>query len=63
MDVKALKTLFFVIGLMVSLFSPLLLIWAINTLFDLKVPYSMETWAAVLVLIFFYQVTRINAHK
>jgi hypothetical protein len=30
---------------------PLLTIWALNTLFPtLAIPYSMETWAAVIIL-------------
>jgi hypothetical protein len=30
---------------------PLLTIWALNTLFPaLAIPYSMETWAAVVIL-------------
>lgn len=30
---------------------PMLTIWAVNTLFPaLSIPYSMETWAAVVIL-------------
>lgn len=31
--------------------SPLLLIWAVNTLFALAIPYTLATWAATWVLL------------
>jgi len=31
-------------------FGPLLLIWALNTLFMFSIPYTLKTWAAALVL-------------
>ena len=43
----------FIIGVVLVLIAlgPLLTIWAINTLFpQLHVPYTLETWAAVVVL-------------
>lgn len=47
------RNLGFIIGLAVILIvvAPLLVIWSLNTLFpNLAIPYSIETWAAVLVL-------------
>lgn len=36
------------------IFSPLLAIWAINTLFSLGIPYDMQTWTASLILIMLF---------
>lgn len=30
---------------------PLLVLWALNTLFDLALPYQLNTWFAVLILL------------
>lgn len=30
--------------------TPLCIIWALNTLFRLAIPYTVETWFAVIVL-------------
>jgi hypothetical protein len=32
--------------------SPLILIWSLNTLFNLDIPYSFKTWLAGLLLIY-----------
>lgn len=32
------------------IFGPLALIWSLNTLFLLNIPYTLTTWAAALVL-------------
>jgi hypothetical protein len=34
----------------VIVFAPLATIWAANTLFNLAIPYSLETWAATLLI-------------
>lgn len=31
-------------------FGPLALIWALNVLFGLALPYTLKTWAAALIL-------------
>ena len=43
---------FLVVLIVVALFSlgPLLLIWAINTLFGLGILYTLKTWAAALIV-------------
>jgi len=39
------------LALLVIVFGPLLSIWALNTLFPvLAIPYSFETWCAVILL-------------
>jgi hypothetical protein len=42
----------FVIGLIV--FMPFLIIWSINTLFTLGIPYAFKTWLAVSILVFVF---------
>ena len=40
-----------VIILLVLIFAPLLTIWSLNTLFtNLEIPYTMETWAATVII-------------
>lgn len=34
---------------------PLLIIWAMNTLFSLAIPYTLETWSAVVLLQIFFK--------
>lgn len=42
---------------------PLLTIWAMNTLFPvLAIPYTIYTWAAVLIMSAFFQ-TKVNVKK
>lgn len=36
---------------MVVLLVPLVIIWSLNTLFMLGIPYTLETWAAALILV------------
>jgi hypothetical protein len=37
--------------ILVVIFSPFLTIWALNTLFPaLEIPYSLDTWSAVILL-------------
>ena len=41
----------FTIGLIIAVaFGPLVTIWSINTLFTLTIPYTLETWGAVVWL-------------
>lgn len=45
------KTIFITVSvLLVIIFTPLLIIWALNTLFQLNLIYNMENWAATLIL-------------
>ena len=39
-----------VVVVLLIVFTPLATIWALNTLFVLTIPYSLETWTAALVL-------------
>jgi hypothetical protein len=32
------------------IFGPFLIIWAVNTLFSLTIPFTLKTWFAVLIL-------------
>ena len=43
--------LFALIGL---IFMPLLIIWALNTLFRLNISYSFKPWLAVVILLFIF---------
>jgi hypothetical protein len=37
--------------LLILIFAPLLTIWSLNTLFPtLEIPYTMETWAATVII-------------
>jgi hypothetical protein len=57
------RNIFLIIGfailvLFLVIVGPFLVIWGLNTLFPaLAVPYSWETWAAVVVLNAFFQVS------
>jgi hypothetical protein len=38
------------------IFGPLLVVWALNTLFPiLAIPYTIETWASVVFLFWFFR--------
>lgn len=56
-----------IILILVIIFGPLLLIWALNTLFPvLAIPYTIETWSAVMIIDFFVRQTKIqkrNKHE
>jgi hypothetical protein len=46
---------------LIVVFAPLALIWSINTLFqDLGIPYTMETWAASLIVSSLFGTTNIK---
>jgi hypothetical protein len=34
----------------IIIFGPLVTIWAVNTLFELAIPYTFKTWLASLIL-------------
>jgi hypothetical protein len=38
------------LALLVLVFAPLVTIWAVNLLFSLTIPYTLETWFATLVI-------------
>ena len=43
---------------------PILYIWALNTLFNLTIPFSLETWsAAVLLQMFFHNTINLKYKK
>ncbi len=42
--------LLLVIAILIIIFMPLLVIWALNTLFGLTIAYNLATWFAVFVL-------------
>lgn len=44
-------------------FAPLGIIWAINTLFSLSIPYSIKTWAAAAIMSYFFGKSHINIKK
>ncbi len=55
-----------VVILLILIFAPLLTIWSLNTLFtNLEIPYTMETWAAMVVITCVIQSTNlgIKSHK
>lgn len=43
--IKSLLWLAFIVALII--FSPLVTLWSINTLFKLAIPYEVETWFAL----------------
>lgn len=46
-----LKIILVVIAVIAALvFAPLALLWALNTLFALAIPYTIKTWAAALIV-------------
>jgi hypothetical protein len=55
--------LMLVLGIAVIILGPILTIWALNTLFPaLAIPYTLETWFAVILLKGFVAVT-VNKNK
>ena len=46
MGISGIFTLFFLVTI------PLGIIWALNTLFNVHILYSIETWAAIVILLF-----------
>jgi hypothetical protein len=43
---------------------PFLLIWSLNTLFPiLEIPYTLETWAASVIISSFFGTSHINMKK
>jgi len=46
--------------LLVLIFVPLAFIWSVNTLFGLTIPYTFETWVAVVMLQLFFKSDIIN---
>jgi len=48
---------FALLGIFLVLIGPLLVIWAMNTLFPaLEIPYSIETWIAVIIIASLFKV-------
>ena len=58
---KLIAVLLFVILLV--MFVPLAVIWALNTLFALAIPYTFWTWLAVLVLTGTFGKANVNTNK
>jgi hypothetical protein len=45
------SVVFLIVALLIIVFAPLCSIWALNTLFPvLGIPYSFETWVAVILV-------------
>jgi len=42
--------LWLIILVAVAALGPLLVIWSLNTLFALTIPFTIETWSAVIIL-------------
>ena len=42
--------LWLIILVAVAALGPLLVIWSLNTLFALAIPFTIETWSAVIIL-------------
>jgi len=42
--------LWLVILIAVAALGPLLVIWSLNTLFAFTIPFTLETWSAVIIL-------------
>jgi len=42
--------LFIILALGVTALCPLIAIWSLNTLFDLAIPFTSDTWTATLCL-------------
>jgi len=42
--------LWLIILIAVAALGPLLVIWSLNTLFVLAIPFTIETWSAVIIL-------------
>lgn len=56
---------FFLILLVIALiaFGPLVLLWALNTLFSMGLAYSFLNWLAALVLIGLFGKTNVTVNK
>lgn len=56
---KILGTFGIVVGvaiiIAIAVIFPILIIWAVNTLFSLTIPYTLETWSAVVLLQMFFK--------
>ena len=39
----------------IAVLFPLLVIWSLNTLFSLTIPYTLETWSAIVLLQIFFK--------
>lgn len=46
------KSFYAVLGLLIIAFSPLGVMWALNSLFKLEIVYCWKNWLAVLILLF-----------
>jgi len=46
--------------LLVLIFVPLAFIWSVNILFGLAIPFTLKTWAAVILLQLFFKSDIIN---
>jgi hypothetical protein len=44
------KVIVAILAIILVLIMPLFAIWALNTLFSLSIPYTLETWVASVIL-------------
>lgn len=42
---------------------PLAVIWSLNTLFRADIPYNLQTWAAIVVLVAILRVSTLYSEK
>ena len=42
---------------------PLAVVWSLNTLFQTQIPYALNTWAAVVVIVTLVRVSTISPEK
>jgi len=45
---------FFLLALLALVFGPFAVVWALNTLFTLSIPYNPWTWLSVIILFNFF---------
>lgn len=52
-----------VLSILFIVWWPLAVIWSLNTLFDTGIPYRMDTWASVFVLVTILRVATLFPEK
>ena len=60
---KALGATFIIAALALVLFWPFALIWAVNTLFAVAIPYTFWTWLAAMVMMAAFGKTHVRVEK
>ena len=52
-----------VLAILIVILSPLVFIWAINTLFPLVIPYTFTTWCAAFIVICLFGKSAVSLKK